>query len=487
VSVCALVIAMWAQDFQWPVTGSITQSFGGGASGRDPGYYYDSGSVRTWYPGYDDPAVDEDGNGYTTGDTNPGWGAPAGGQYRVSWRMHRALDIGVSYAPVRAARAGTAYLYGSTSHFYGYYVVVFHDAGYATLYAHLSSYAVGGGAYVSAGQVIATSGATGFVTGPHLHFEIRRTSNTGNYAWESCFIPSMYATAGWDIPFDYPDIGSTGGPPPSPTGLWHSVLSASDVYFAWSGSPGADGYWVDVTTDPSWSWWWNAPTTATEFTWGGLAPGTTYYWRVYAYNGWGGNHGYGDAFTMPGGWAPAAPTGLGHSVLGESDVYFAWTGSPGAEGYWVDVTTDPSWSWWWNAPTTSTEFTWGGLAPGTTYHWRVYAYNGWGGNHGYGGAFTTPSGGLGTPWGLTPADWQSVPAWQTDVSFDWSDAGGAASYDVVMYYWNGSGWSYYATWTPGESSMSTPLYHGIYYAWTVRARNGAAAGAWAPWAYFYYE
>jgi len=57
---------------------------------------------------------------------------------------------------------------------YGNVVEVSHADGTSTLYAHNSELLVKAGDPVAAGQPIALSGATGRVTGPHLHFEIRR-------------------------------------------------------------------------------------------------------------------------------------------------------------------------------------------------------------------------------------------------------------------------------------------------------------------------
>ena len=56
---------------------------------------------------------------------------------------------------------------------YGSYVVIQHDNGSQTLYAHMSEVDVYDGQQVVQGQVIGLLGSTGKSTGPHVHFEIR--------------------------------------------------------------------------------------------------------------------------------------------------------------------------------------------------------------------------------------------------------------------------------------------------------------------------
>ena len=60
---------------------------------------------------------------------------------------------------------------------YGMYVVISHQNGTQTLYAHLSSIVVAEGSYTSQGQIVGFVGSTGRSTGPHLHFEIRGAQN----------------------------------------------------------------------------------------------------------------------------------------------------------------------------------------------------------------------------------------------------------------------------------------------------------------------
>jgi len=56
---------------------------------------------------------------------------------------------------------------------YGNAVVIKHSNGHSTVYAHLSKMLVKRGQNVNQGQTIGLVGATGWATGPHLHFEFR--------------------------------------------------------------------------------------------------------------------------------------------------------------------------------------------------------------------------------------------------------------------------------------------------------------------------
>ena len=89
-------------------------------------------------------------------------------------KHHGGIDLAAPKdAPIRSIRDGTVVFadpYGS----YGNLVVVSHTNGYTSHYGHCSSIKVRTGQRIRAGQVIATVGSTGRVTGPHLHFEIRK-------------------------------------------------------------------------------------------------------------------------------------------------------------------------------------------------------------------------------------------------------------------------------------------------------------------------
>ncbi|HVV65523.1 MAG TPA: M23 family metallopeptidase [Rhizomicrobium sp.] len=75
---------------------------------------------------------------------------------------------------VHAAASGTVSYCGDELKGYGDLVLLRHEDGYITAYAHLGSILVGRGDHVAAGQVIATAGSSGDVRAPQLHFEIRQ-------------------------------------------------------------------------------------------------------------------------------------------------------------------------------------------------------------------------------------------------------------------------------------------------------------------------
>lgn len=90
------------------------------------------------------------------------------------WYGHRAIDVGApTGTAVRASDGGFVSFAGWTDIGYGYLIVIDHTNGFATYYAHLSSFYVSAGQAVDRGQVIGAVGSTGWSTGPHLHFEIR--------------------------------------------------------------------------------------------------------------------------------------------------------------------------------------------------------------------------------------------------------------------------------------------------------------------------
>ena len=86
-------------------------------------------------------------------------------------KFHYGVDLAAEWgSDICAFADGEVYATGESSTL-GKYVMLQHDGGYVTLYAHCSAVTTGGGR-VSMGEKIAEVGDTGVATGPHLHFEL---------------------------------------------------------------------------------------------------------------------------------------------------------------------------------------------------------------------------------------------------------------------------------------------------------------------------
>ncbi|MBI3592378.1 MAG: M23 family metallopeptidase [Nitrospirae bacterium] len=89
-------------------------------------------------------------------------------------RHHNGIDIaapeGTPVEPVASGRV----VFSGFSEGYGNYVIMEHENGLTSLYAHNSVNYVKTGDVVDKGKIIALSGSTGRSTGPHLHFELRK-------------------------------------------------------------------------------------------------------------------------------------------------------------------------------------------------------------------------------------------------------------------------------------------------------------------------
>ena len=89
------------------------------------------------------------------------------------WRAHLGTDFAASTGtPARTVGDGVVEFAGSQNG-YGNVVFIKHRNGHETVYAHLSKISVARGQSVNQGQTIGLVGATGWATGPHLHFEFR--------------------------------------------------------------------------------------------------------------------------------------------------------------------------------------------------------------------------------------------------------------------------------------------------------------------------
>ncbi|KAB0640494.1 M23 family metallopeptidase [Burkholderia latens] len=93
--------------------------------------------------------------------------------------VHSGVDLAAPAGrAVHASERGVVSFIGTEPGGYGKYVVVRHDRGYASYYAHLSAFepSLRTGMRIARGQRLGAVGSTGTATGPHLHFEMRRNN-----------------------------------------------------------------------------------------------------------------------------------------------------------------------------------------------------------------------------------------------------------------------------------------------------------------------
>jgi murein DD-endopeptidase MepM/ murein hydrolase activator NlpD len=95
-------------------------------------------------------------------------------------RFHSAIDLAAPQGtPVKATMDGKVSRVATNS-VYGKYIILTHQGGYQSLYAHLSVVSVKQDAWVSRDSKIGEVGSTGYSTGPHLHFSIFKNDRAIN-------------------------------------------------------------------------------------------------------------------------------------------------------------------------------------------------------------------------------------------------------------------------------------------------------------------
>ncbi len=120
------------------------------------------------------------------GSLNSGFG-PRGASF------HDGVDIGAPEGtPIHAVEQGQV-IYSDQLRGYGNIVIVRHQGGIVSVYAHNQINLVHEGRQVARGEIIAKVGSTGRVTGPHLHFEIRKNNSAQDplrYLPQLCCVPA---------------------------------------------------------------------------------------------------------------------------------------------------------------------------------------------------------------------------------------------------------------------------------------------------------
>ncbi|EAJ6041490.1 M23 family metallopeptidase, partial [Campylobacter jejuni] len=94
--------------------------------------------------------------------------------------FHPGIDLRAEIGtPIYAPASGVVEFSGYSDNGYGYNVILLHNFGFKTVFAHMMrKEVVKAGQFVNKGQLIGYSGNTGLSTGPHLHYEVRFINKT---------------------------------------------------------------------------------------------------------------------------------------------------------------------------------------------------------------------------------------------------------------------------------------------------------------------
>jgi hypothetical protein len=160
-----------------------------------------------------------------------------------------------------------------------------------------------------------------------------------------------------------------------PSGV-SATAGSNSITVSWNPVPEVIHYRVYRATSSDGEYSYVSSPYSTFWTDSGVSPGTTYYYKVSAYNytyGAGSQSSYASA-----GVKPAAPSGVSATVAGSSSITVSWNPVSGANGYTVYRSTDSNGEYapvGENLPSSSASLTDTGLLSGTTYHYKVSAFN----------------------------------------------------------------------------------------------------------------
>jgi murein DD-endopeptidase MepM/ murein hydrolase activator NlpD len=134
---------------------------------------WESELLRVLFSGYTSRWLGEGGFVFPSA----GSARPSFGERRLfnnfHWSTHRGVDVASPFgSPVIASNSGMIVL-ARNLYYAGNAVIIDHGVGVFTFYCHLSRFGVKRGDFVRKGDIIGRVGATGRVTGPHLHWAVR--------------------------------------------------------------------------------------------------------------------------------------------------------------------------------------------------------------------------------------------------------------------------------------------------------------------------
>jgi len=263
--------------------------------------------------------------------------------------------------------------------------------------------------------------STGLTASTTYYLRVRATNSAGDSAYSN----TASATT----------LASTPTVPTAPTGLLASAASSSQINLSWADVSNETNYYVERATSSAgpYTQVGSTPVNITSYPSTPLAASTTYYFRVRAYNtaGYSLYSGIASATTQASCTAtiPSALTNLSATGTSSSQINLTWTDNSSNEsGFRIEQAASSSGPWNQRATTgaNATSYSDTALAGGTTYYYRIRAYNCAGDSS---NSNTSSATTLGTvpppPTGLTATPYSS-----SQINVAWTDVTGETTYYI---------------------------------------------------------
>jgi titin len=272
------------------------------------------------------------------------------------------LGIPVASAASAITQTGFTANWGAATSATGYYLDIATNSAFTTFVTGFNGF--------DAGSVTSYT-ATGLASSTTYYYRVRSYSSGGSSTNSNTI-----------------NLTTLPPTPPSPVAGLASQVSQYAFTANWSASAGATGYRLDVAIDSGFSSMVTGYAdlnvlNVTSYAVTGLKAGITYYYRVRAYNAGGVSSNSGTISQVTNSpTAPGVPVATPASAILTTGFTANWGGVAGADGYVLDVATDPSFvlasyvaGYLAKDVLNVTSFAVTGLNPGTTYYYRVRTYN----------------------------------------------------------------------------------------------------------------
>lgn len=293
----------------------------------------------------------------------------------------------------------------------------------------------------------------------------------GVYGGDGTEITNMISNA--KIATTYEEASPLSVPPSAPDNLTATPASVSQVNLVWKdNSLIEDNYKIERSADATaWTPLATLASNTTSYTDGSLTANTTYYYRVYASNGFG-NSGYSNsAGALIPATAPVAPADLTATAKSISQIDLAWTDNSNNEaGFLIEQSPDgTTWSTLVTAAENATGYSHTGLSTKTTYFYRVRAQNTYGNS-----AFTSSvnSTTLDIP-PVAPGSLTATAFSENQINLSWTDnSNNETGFKIERSADGGTSWAVLATVASDVTAYSnTGLHASLTYHYRIVAIN----------------